>query len=409
MRHQCFLWSTLSSQGFCTRKKMVKALKMISSSPEFFKVYIPELSSQKLRIPPAFVKNVDVVVPNKTILKDPSGEFWHVELKEDENDLFFQNGWQDFVKNHFLEHGDFLIFRYNGNLVFDVRIFGKTGCKKEEALVNGNIDKTDSYVKREEPGTMEILRKPTLECKPKYSIRPQNIVKSKCLPDVDGCTRSKRTVTVKVEEGRVFEAADFGEPTNFNITASINPSRPYMLTYEAGSSWMDIEEDASSAFSSASPSSYSFQEEMGCAAAKLSAADHGFADFSGLWGWNTITSCKKLTVMHEVVVIEDESVPSNLHVPKELVTTNFGRMKSAVIFRDPNGKSWPVSVCFREDGRFDITKGWQNFWRRNGLGGHDKCIFEFKHGKDGRYNVIQVHIYRAAKGASKPHRYMTRR
>ncbi|KAF8410595.1 hypothetical protein HHK36_003127 [Tetracentron sinense] len=366
---------------------MVKARMKISSSdksPEFFKVYLPKLSSQQLHIPPAFIRHFNGVVPNKTILKDPIGRFWHVEVKKVENDLFFQNGWVGFVESHSIELGDFLVFRYKGNSVFDVRIFGKTGCKKEKALVNGNIDMIASRVKKEEPETRETFSKPTLGCKRKYPKRDsKRIGKSNCLPDVDGYTRSRRTVAVKVEEGRVFEAADFGEPKNVNFTPSIQPSRPHVLLKRLRHG------DALSHF---------LLNEVAKSISKH------FRSNRSKQKQNVPATIAVTSVGTATVAIMDTAD----HVPKEVVT-NDRRMKPAVIFRDPNGKSWPVSVCFREDGRFDITEGWQNFWRRNGLGRQDKCIFEFIRGKYGEGNGIQVHIYRARKVALKPHSYMTRR
>ena len=44
--------------------------------------------------------------------------------------MYFKNGWQAFVDYHCLKYGDFLVFRYDGGFTFDVKIFGKNGCKK---------------------------------------------------------------------------------------------------------------------------------------------------------------------------------------------------------------------------------------------------------------------------------------
>jgi hypothetical protein len=64
-------------------------------------------------------------------LKGPSGSTWQVELTTDDNTMFFKHGWEEFVKDHFLEEKDLLIFKYNGESYFDVLIFdGQSFCEK---------------------------------------------------------------------------------------------------------------------------------------------------------------------------------------------------------------------------------------------------------------------------------------
>ncbi|XP_077233164.1 B3 domain-containing protein Os01g0723500-like isoform X2 [Tasmannia lanceolata] len=103
----------------------------------FFKVLIGDFTT-KLRIPPAFVRRFNGKLLNKSILKNPTGKFWHVKVERIGNDLFFQEGWQNFVKDNSLQTGDFLVLEYDGNSEFDVLIFGKSGCEKEDALADMN-------------------------------------------------------------------------------------------------------------------------------------------------------------------------------------------------------------------------------------------------------------------------------
>ncbi|XP_022132733.1 B3 domain-containing protein At3g06220-like [Momordica charantia] len=108
----------------------------ISSCPEFFKVFLPNSSSQHMCIPPAFVEHFNGSVPSNAVLRDHSGKSWDVTLEELKNGVFFKNGWREFADYHLLKYGDFLVFQYDGSHMFDVKIFGKNGCKKE--LVSGN-------------------------------------------------------------------------------------------------------------------------------------------------------------------------------------------------------------------------------------------------------------------------------
>lgn len=50
-----------------------------------------------------------------------------------EGGLVFKSGWQEFAKEKKLEDCDFLVFEYDGKTTFNVKIFGKTGCRKVAA------------------------------------------------------------------------------------------------------------------------------------------------------------------------------------------------------------------------------------------------------------------------------------
>ncbi|KAL3725911.1 hypothetical protein ACJRO7_030879 [Eucalyptus globulus] len=114
---------------------------------EFFKVYLPSFSSHQLLIPPDFVKHLKGVVPEKAFLKDTTGRSWPIGIAEVGNKLFIKSGWRDFVIGHSLDFADFLIFRYNGDSVFLVKVFSKNGCRKQATL---GVNRQSTVVKTEE-------------------------------------------------------------------------------------------------------------------------------------------------------------------------------------------------------------------------------------------------------------------
>ncbi|KAF8405107.1 hypothetical protein HHK36_010005 [Tetracentron sinense] len=223
----------------------------------------------RVRIPPAFIKHDNGVVSGKAILKDPLGRFWHVEVEKVQNDFFFKNGWQGYVKDHSLELGDFLIFRYNGNSLFDVKIFGRTGCEKEETLAYRNADMTSSYIKKEgQSEAMETFSKCTYGLKQKHSERgPIKIGKTiSCIKKEEqpeamgafrkrthglkrkysdggpigtskencGSTQSKRTAAITVEEDELFKTASVLETKNPHFTGSTLMFEIRLMEWEMG-------------------------------------------------------------------------------------------------------------------------------------------------------------------------------
>lgn len=104
-------------------------------------------------IPPAFVKVFKGNIPNNAILRDIRGKCCHVELEKVEKGVWIRTGWQEFVRDHSVLEGDFLVFKYDGEVSFDVDIFGRSGCRKDE---NPNMDKNMVRIKREEDFEGEI-------------------------------------------------------------------------------------------------------------------------------------------------------------------------------------------------------------------------------------------------------------
>ncbi|XP_009769345.1 B3 domain-containing protein Os01g0723500-like [Nicotiana tabacum] len=99
-------------------------------SPCFYKViFNPHV--EELRIPSEFVKYITKEATETTILKGPSGKYWNMKLREDEEGLFFNaGGWNKFAREQQLEEGDFLLFQYDGKITFHVRIFNKNGLER---------------------------------------------------------------------------------------------------------------------------------------------------------------------------------------------------------------------------------------------------------------------------------------
>ncbi|PKI48669.1 B3 domain-containing protein REM10-like isoform X3 [Punica granatum] len=85
---------------------------------QFFKVFLETQSKNRLRIPPAYHKHMEGEKRQVFCLLGPSGDTWQVilvkVLEKDSNELYFRHGWATFVKDHLIENGDLLLFRYIG-------------------------------------------------------------------------------------------------------------------------------------------------------------------------------------------------------------------------------------------------------------------------------------------------------
>ncbi|TXG52324.1 hypothetical protein EZV62_021493 [Acer yangbiense] len=115
--------------------------------PCFYHSFSSDLSSQILdigltqiyllqKIPTQFIRHLEGRTSGPASLVGPSGNMWHVDLIEQNGDLYFDLGWPVFVRDNFIECGDILVFRYDGELHFTVQMFGQSTCEKEAAFTS---------------------------------------------------------------------------------------------------------------------------------------------------------------------------------------------------------------------------------------------------------------------------------
>ncbi|KAF5187981.1 hypothetical protein FRX31_022426 [Thalictrum thalictroides] len=90
---------------------------------------------QRLQIPNAFVKNISEKSSEIAILDGPSGSHWHVKVNRYGNNMYLEDGWEYFARDHSLSEGDFLLFTYGGNMNFRVQIFDASTLEQENHLV----------------------------------------------------------------------------------------------------------------------------------------------------------------------------------------------------------------------------------------------------------------------------------
>uniref|UniRef100_A0A1D1ZEQ8 B3 domain-containing protein Os11g0197600 n=1 Tax=Anthurium amnicola TaxID=1678845 RepID=A0A1D1ZEQ8_9ARAE len=103
--------------------------------PHFFKVFSLCYTSKRLGIPPGFWKHIKHETSGGVSLTGPSGNVWNVDLvRDNDTGISFQKGWEVFVSDHNLKTGDFLLFRYDGDLSFTVLVFDPTACEKEDTF-----------------------------------------------------------------------------------------------------------------------------------------------------------------------------------------------------------------------------------------------------------------------------------
>ncbi|XP_050204284.1 putative B3 domain-containing protein Os03g0621600 isoform X2 [Mercurialis annua] len=96
----------------------------------FFKILLnADIQAGKIRMPKMFVKEHGNSLSNPVILEVPINETWEVELSRPDDDVWLDKGWKEFADFYSLEHGSFLLFRYEGDCRFSMKICEKGGLE----------------------------------------------------------------------------------------------------------------------------------------------------------------------------------------------------------------------------------------------------------------------------------------
>lgn len=142
--------------------------------------------------------------------------------------MILQNGWEKFVKDHSLELGDFLVFRYNGGLRFTVQIFGRTACEKEDNFGFGCGEGPNFYKETEE---QKEVKEDLVQ---DFPIPQSKFLKTnaKKKDEMGRPSASKRFYSTEKKRGTV-RGISAGKPTSSKISSQ-NRGVPGICNYQFG-------------------------------------------------------------------------------------------------------------------------------------------------------------------------------
>ncbi|KAL6620229.1 hypothetical protein ACP70R_035368 [Stipagrostis hirtigluma subsp. patula] len=151
--------TSLCRRDFCSPRADLTSKNMLAR-PQFISILFPEFS-RKMPIPPRFAQN-HVMRDNarkEALFFSSLGKFWRIGLEREQTHIFFSCGWAEFLMAHGISEGHLLLFRYEGNMLFTVKVFAPSGCQKEyDAASSGRIIDEKSPEKKK-PEVSSVSRK----------------------------------------------------------------------------------------------------------------------------------------------------------------------------------------------------------------------------------------------------------
>ncbi|KDP38416.1 hypothetical protein JCGZ_04341 [Jatropha curcas] len=281
-------------------------------------------------------------------LTGPSGNIWPVNLIQENDNIFLDHGWPTFLKDHFIECGDVLVFRYDGELCFTVQVFDLSACEKEAAFhTKCSQDPSQFYrsigQKREREEEAASSDKSD-ECVTK-KVKGES---SEHLEHVDAATRKCQEESsshkMKQYEGNCNEIPDATIQNRIGKEGKNMPDRGY------GSIFSEREKRVAQSFISCFP--------------------------------YFVRIMKRFNV----------SGSYTLNIPYQFSTAHLPDCKTEIVLRTIKGECWTVNSVptTRVHTSHTFCGGWMAFVRSNDIKLGDVCIFELVRKHELRVFILRV-------------------
>ncbi|KNA16344.1 hypothetical protein SOVF_089920 [Spinacia oleracea] len=416
----------LNKPSSVTRSEMGNKPKHSSNKASFIKVLGRDFAKQ-LQLPEEFTANMNGYVPHRFIIESGmTRKCWRVEVEKDEDGrMYFRDGWADFVEAHSLGVGNFLLFEYEEQSIFQARIYGRNGCERTITADNnkGGQSQPPKPIDVDDGEESEALE---------YE------------PVLEKCHRKKPSRLAPRKYGRGIYKKKLGVPRPYRRTAQVslsekNLSFSIIIHYSKNHQFyqLTIPKIVSLKMKLPSRDDLKFQDAEGkCWTVTLGHRRDGRAILCH--GWKEFMKENKIShgdkVQFEFVSDElvrfhvtkaseadkhqsDEETGSlnmdskhndkpiearmsakknssesgtsfsliwkeacnrsYLYMPKSVVRAQNMKNKESVVLRDPEGKCWPLEVKKITGDRIVVARGWAEFWKGYGISNGDLLEFKF--------------------------------
>ncbi|KAF3633593.1 putative oligopeptide transporter 4-like [Capsicum annuum] len=313
------------------------------------------------KIPPGFRDYKNGKLPKRVSLRDRLGHIWSMRVAKIGREIYFQYGWPKFVKDNKLKHGDFLIFDYDGNKIFNIKILGSNGYEKKEdgCLKLGVLEESEE---------MNIEHQKCVEPKGKNWARYSNSSSYSNRSDKDSLkdgdkeydqTKKMRCSKWKdVQEEEVYEEEDEfeeEEEEDKEETKKVTHSKRKHVEEEGYLDYDDDQEEEGEETEEEEVNERSGtfnNKESRLKASWKRSTDHKVNDLHDTFGANVFKSGCAIQPKNPYFVAKVQSKRRNqLYVPMDVVRDYKHEFPSTMSIRDSAGREFETRVVKWKDGR----------------------------------------------------------
>lgn len=99
------------------------------------------------KIPTSFFKYLGGKRYHQALLRR-GGKEWRVKV----NDQFLREGWSRFAYENNLGLRDVVVFKHEGNMVFEVLVFDRSQCEREDPAIDDEDGRNNADMARDDTG-----------------------------------------------------------------------------------------------------------------------------------------------------------------------------------------------------------------------------------------------------------------
>ncbi|OMO74948.1 hypothetical protein COLO4_26424 [Corchorus olitorius] len=324
---------------------------------------------EKLSISNKFAVKMRKTLPDIASLKGPSEDVWNVELSFKENTLFFTKGWSKFAKDHCLEVNDVLVFTFNGESTFEVKVFNSFGHEKEGLYFIKNVGEIHAAGQSSEGRTKGKVKETT----PADLTMPYEEDDEECFVLVDKTAMVDDSYSLsesksESDDDQVPSAGECATSPASRKRAGTCKKSGVLTTYVSRRRPVTKEERYNT----------------------LRAAQE-----------SAISSVSLVVVMKPGMVYRK----FRMVVSRQWVAGHLSQESQEIILR-MEGKSWVIGFYFNKSRRSGLlTSNWKNFVLDNGLEEFDVCVFNpGGTTSPGKKFIVDVTIFRVVKEVVEPNK-----
>ncbi|CAN1133565.1 B3 domain-containing transcription factor VRN1 [Linum perenne] len=294
------------------------------------------------RIPDNFIKKFANDLSPLVRLTVPDGHVWRIGIVKADDKFWFHDGWHDFVESYSIRVGYMLIFRYEGNAIFNVHIFNLSASEINYQTNTLSGKRCLLFDELEDEDSAEYMN-PVPAYQVPYAMKAS-----------DERNASDTPAKVPKKRGRKKIKPD--------------PARPQVDGDEDGDGDMRLRfyESASARKRTVTAE----ERERAINAAKTFEPENPF--------------CR--------VVLRPSYLYRGciMYLPSCFAEKHLNGVSGFIKLQYTDGKQWPVR-CLYKGGRAKLSQGWFEFTLENNIGEGDVCVFELVKSRD---VVLKVTVFR---------------
>uniref|UniRef100_A0A2P2LMG6 TF-B3 domain-containing protein n=2 Tax=Rhizophora mucronata TaxID=61149 RepID=A0A2P2LMG6_RHIMU len=361
------------------------------------------IQEKKLRIPDDFIKKYGNDFSTAVRLVVPSSHIWVIGLTKAENKVWLHENWQQFVERYFIRVGYFLVFRYEGNALFNVHIFnlsaseinyqsntlsGKRSVLFEEMEDDDFVERLGSLPLDNKSYNAPVLQKLFNESKLNYvnwagggEANPHISKGANFSQVANQCTKEVGVQFSNVDmKNAVSETKYYGPGGEIQKTKKSGRKKRKLDPNEQRSSAQDEDE---------TEMPLRFYESASARKRTVTAGERERA----------INAAKAFEPANPFcrVVLRPSYLYRGciMYLPSCFAEKHLGGVSGFIKLQFAGGKQWPVR-CLYKGGRAKLSQGWYEFCLENNLGEGDVCVFELLKSRD---IVLKVTAFRVLETA----------